>query len=1156
MVRAIIVAALCMVAMPVFAAVHGPWNAEVLQGGIGLDAPMPEQASVLAADADWSAYAWVRPAQVSQARELLAGFGDPSGAARYFVIDHGRLGFWWGNQSVALSQSPLEAGHWHFVAAVSKHASLTLYLDGKRVASAPAPQVAVAAKMAIAPAAAGAAHFGGKVAGFTVQDGVLDTQQLAAMAKRLPDPQLTRFTPASPSWSVQTSQMAGQVVPQPPSTLPVSRAPFSTPVATAPGVRTALKPDGTERWELGRWQLASAPELGSAQGSAISSAGYAAGAPWMVATVPGTVLTTLIDRGVYPDPAYGLNNMAIPESLHEHDWWYRTTFDLPAGLAGRRLLLTFDGINYAAEVWVNGKNVGHVEGAFIRGQFDVTDLLKPGHDNAIAVRVSPPPHPGVPHEQSVAAGPGPNGGMEALDGPTFIANEGWDWIPAIRDRDTGLWQKVTLSATGVVRIGDTHVVAKLPDADLHRAQVDVDVPLENTGTTPIQGQLRIAFGDVTVDKAVTVAPGGTTVHLRPSEFPALAVDHPHLWWPNGYGQPYLYEMQVRFTVDGKTSDQKHFQFGIRQISYELSLFDDQGSLRRVLVTPDMTNTPGDRVVDVSHEGIRKTPDAWAYSLLPGADKSPAVSDLLDKRLAPYLVLRVNGVRIAVKGGSWGTDDFRKRIARERLEPYFKLQRDAHLNVVRNWVGQSTEPVFYELADKYGLLVFNDFWQSTQDYNLEPQDDALFLRNAADTIKRYRNHPSVALWFGRNEGVPQPLLSERLDKLIAELDGTRLYMPSSNSINLWNSGPYSYQPPALYFTTLAKGFAVEVGTPSFPTLESFEAMMPKADRWPIGDNWAYHDWHQSGNGDVGSFMAAMRTEFGEPTSLADFERKAQMMNYVSYRAIFEGLNAGLWTQNSGRLLWMSHPAWPSTTWQIYSSDYDTQASYYGVMEASEPVHVQMNLPDHRVVVINNTAEPLHGMTVAVHVYAPDGSDHRELAAGTATLDAAATSVTPVSVPGVDISQSLTDRGLVFVQLQLSDAGGQVVSRNFYWAAHEPADLRKLGELPQVALDIHARREAGGTIRVSIHNPSTHAALSTKLTLVDAHGQRVLPAYYSGNYINLAPGESRDIDISGDTAEAMGGAANVEVRGWNVRSQSVSLDTSDAAPVKRAAVQSNE
>jgi hypothetical protein len=199
---------------------------------------------------------------------------------------------------------------------------------------------------------------------------------------------------------------------------------------------------------------------------------------------------------------------------------------------------------------------------------------------------------------------------------------------------------------------------------------------------------------------------------------------------------------------------------------------------------------------------------------------------------------------------------------------------------------------------------------------------------------------------------------------------------------------------------------------------------------------------------------------------------------------------------------------------------------------------MNLPDHRIVVVNNTAAPLHGLTISAHVFAPDGSAHRELATATATLDAPAVAVTPVTMATADIGRLSSGHGLVFVQLQLHDVGGKLVSRNFYWVAHEPADLQKLGDLPQVGLDVQVQRDAGG-IRVAVHNPSPHAALSTKLTLVDAHGLRVLPAYYSGNYLNLAPGETREITITGDDPPALDGAARVEVRGWNVREQSVPL-----------------
>ena len=109
---------------------------------------------------------------------------------------------------------------------------------------------------------------------------------------------------------------------------------------------------------------------------------------------------------MYPDPAYGLNNLAIPESLNRQDYWYRSEFELPASLANRQLSLTFNGINYAAEVWLNGAAPWrHPRGVHSRN-FDVTAAMHIGARNVLAVRISPPPHPGIPHEQSVAAGPG------------------------------------------------------------------------------------------------------------------------------------------------------------------------------------------------------------------------------------------------------------------------------------------------------------------------------------------------------------------------------------------------------------------------------------------------------------------------------------------------------------------------------------------------------------------------------------------------------------------------------------------------------------------------------------------------------------------------------------------------------------------------------
>ncbi len=360
---------------------------------------------------------------------------------------------------------------------------------------------------------------------------------------------------------------------------------------------------------------------------------------------------------------------------------------------------------------------------------------------------------------------------------------------------------------------------------------------------------------------------------------------------------------------------KQVRFGVREVTYELGLLDSKGQLRRVEVSPTAARARGEQVVNLTHEGIRQIPQpdsfpeflpkewkdywlAWAASLTPAGETSPAVVPANDNAMEHYLVLKVNGVRIAARGGSWGMDDSRKRVSREKLEPYFRLHRDANVNIIRNWMGQNTEETFFELADEYGMMVWNDFWTTTQDYNTEPLDIPLFLDNTRDTVLRFRNHPSIVMWCGRNEGVPSPILNKGIIDLLDKYDGTRYYSPSSNQVNLQNSGPYKFQDPRLYFTVWNHGFSVETGTVSLSTMESLEAWMPKEDQWPIGDAWAYHDWHQSGNGEIEPFMKEVETEFGAGTSLADFEKKAQMLQYVTHRAIFEGMDQHLWAPNSG------------------------------------------------------------------------------------------------------------------------------------------------------------------------------------------------------------------------------------------------------------------
>jgi hypothetical protein len=185
---------------------------------------------------------------------------------------------------------------------------------------------------------------------------------------------------------------------------------LATMVIGLAGIRAASEKPApltlTAGWQL--QDIAKVPEAGAA----VSSTSFTP-AGWYRATVPGTVLTSLVNNGVYPEPLYGENNRPdkIPESLCRTSYWYRTQLTVPRDYAGRHVWLNFDGINYTAEVWINGSKAGGIRGAFARGIFDVTVLVRPGETAALAVLIQPPPHPANPAEQTQAAGTGLNGGV-------------------------------------------------------------------------------------------------------------------------------------------------------------------------------------------------------------------------------------------------------------------------------------------------------------------------------------------------------------------------------------------------------------------------------------------------------------------------------------------------------------------------------------------------------------------------------------------------------------------------------------------------------------------------------------------------------------------------------------------------------------------------
>jgi beta-mannosidase len=805
---------------------------------------------------------------------------------------------------------------------------------------------------------------------------------------------------------------------------------------------------------------------------------------WYQATVPGTVLTTLVDNKVYPDPLYGENNRPniIPDTLANTAYWYRTEFTVPASYAGKQIWLNFDGINYFADVWVNGTKVGEIHGAFMRGNFNVASAVKAGEKAVVAVLIHPPVHPGDPWEKTVANERGPNGGgtsgQLARDGPTFVASLGWDWVPGIRDRQIGIWQKVTLSASGPVVLVDPYVTTDLPLPRTDSADISIETRAQNLTDAAQTGVVSGKFGDVAFQSAaITLQPHETqVVKLTPQTTPALHILNPRLWWPNGSGEPNLYPLHLSFDINRAPSDAKDMQIGIRKLAY---------------------------FVDGSNN----------------------------------LTLVVNGVKIYAKGGDWGMDDAMKRISAERMDVLIRLHKEANYNIIRNWVGQSTSEEFFAACDRYGIMVWDEFFQANPANGRDPDDTALYLANVRDTVLRYRNHPCIVIWCGRNEGGPTPpAIAEGNIQILKELDPLRYYQASSTSGNgVISGGPYGWQLPESYYNGngLTQAFKTEIGSASIPTLEAIQAWMPEKDWFDRNfpnDDWAEHDLvNGAGNPANSALQTVIAQRYGPYASLAEFVRKAQMADYETYRAMYESHLTRMFNPSTALITWMSNPAQPCLVWQIYDYSLEPFAAYFAVQKACEPVHIMMAQNNFHLMVINQTPQDLAGLQARTQIYNLDGT--KKYDETHAVPSAAATSATDLGA--VPFPEGLSP--VHFVKLELLNAAGKVVSSNFYWHETNRDDLTALDSIPDVTLDAQAARHdrAGKVLLdVTLTNPTPQIAVMAHLQLRNARtNQRVLPVFYSDNYVSLLPGESKVITVEAPSAQLGADQPLVAVDGWN-------------------------
>ena len=876
------------------------------------------------------------------------------------------------------------------------------------------------------------------------------------------------------------------------------------------------------------WVLQRASEV-HATGEEISSSAFTPDG-WIPATVPGTVLTSYINIGAVPNPNYADWVDQISESFFRSNFWYRAIIKEERGERreeSEKTLLCFDGINWKANVFLNGVRLGRIEGAFKRAEFDVTGLLREG-ENYVAVEIVCNEHFGAVKEKNENTTQF-NGGILGADNPTFHATIGWDWITTVRGREAGIWNDVYLKTVPAgVSLSDPYVQTTISPFKAQGAGSEVSVTpsvfVRNHNATAVTGVLKGWIGDVTFERQVTLpAQSEQEFSFSPDDYPQLCSEQFRLWWPNGYGEPYLYDAGFIFdSVECRTENVKF-----------------------------ATASP-------AGEGTAAA-NSTLYTQHSTLNYRAGLRQMTYEHLNDSLLMYINGRRFVPLGGNWGLSEHNLQYTKREYDAAVGYHRDMNCTMIRNWVGQTGDREFYEACDSLGIMVWQDFWLANPADGPDPYDDRMFLDNAEDYVRRIRQHAAIGLYCGRNEGYPPTNIDRKLRQYVATLSPGLGYISSSADDGVTGHGPYCAQPARVYFERQSGKIHTERGMPAVMNLESMQRTFSADALWPQSVQWGQHDYTLQGAQRALEFNSLVAKAMGQdalspssflppPSSLlltpssplSQFARWSQLINYQGYRAMFE---SGSRTR-SGLLIWMSHPCWPTMVWQTYDYYLDPTAAYFGVKKACEPLHIQLNALTDSVEVVNLFAGDRTALTATATLY--DVATAKALWTKRSKLSSSDDSTTPVFkvvVQGTAATKDAPDinNKVYLLRLQLKDKSG-VVSQNDYFIGSEEGNYAAIATLPQPTLsqsvrlsDMPGKENSAHNNRcsaeVTVSNSGRTLAPFLRLNLKGEDGDQLLPVIYSDNYFSLLPGESRTVTVQWNADDARHQQPVIEVTSLN-------------------------
>lgn len=902
-----------------------------------------------------------------------------------------------------------------------------------------------------------------------------------------------------------------------------------TPVrSAAPAPDSNASPNLVELAE--GWRLTSADQVTS-DDAAVSSPTFDISQWYEVRHMPATVLEILQDAGVYKDLYYGMN-LVTPGDLWKKDWWYRTTFTAPAGREVYSLI--FKGINYRADIWLNGQLIAdksQAVGMYNKFEFDVSKVIQPGKDNILAVKITPeraiprlvPGHP-IRIEGSVELG---DTWLDWLNWKYIGVHDpttGWGFsFPP--DRNAGVWKRVYLSTTGPVSIRNPYVATDLPLPATTPASLTVYCDLTNHSSQPVSG---ILTGEITRDGRPTIRFEQPVslfrnevreVSFSPDAFPELLVGDPDLWWPYRWGPANLYHLQLQFKVKDEVSDAQGIEFGIRKITQH-------------------------RDNDMSFPAIGTGGNFY---------------------------LQVNGKDYLIRGAAYTPDVLFKNDP-TRDAAIMLYSKDLGLNMLR-WELKIADDTMIDRADREGMPVMLGWmccgqWEL---WNLWSAEDQWVARASLRArIRELRSHPSVVLWANGSDGLPPDPVLNDYHSILRELHWQNAVVDTVSHVNrTWSgihmAGPYVWHPPSYWFSEKygpARGSSAEEGDNEvIPPLESLKKFIPADKLWPINETWYFHAGANEGNATLENAKKLMDTRYGPSSSAEQFSKKAQLAAYEDSRAKYEAY-ATHWSNRKMTINWMLNNHWPSFFGHLFDYYFKQGGGYFGAKKGLQPVSVVWDYyatgdrSHAHLYAVNQQSQPLSNVSVSVRFYGLDGT--QEHIAEAKNLNVPADS----SMDALQVARVPGAGPVYFVRCQMTDGSGKILVENVYWESStgdnvgpasndvqfqvkwaQLADMTALNTLPsaRVALTGTYEKVSGEThAHIKISNNSKHVAFFLRAEIsADAGSSEVLPVRYDDNYITVFPNESRTIEALVDTSLLAGHKPVVRLEGYDVPSQVVPL-----------------